>query len=875
MGDRESWPEALGDVSLTSRELEVLRLKARRRTNAEIAEQLVLSLTTVKWYVRQIYNKLGVRNRAEAIVAARQLDLLDQSDRKKVARRYTLPAAATPFIGRKAELHDLLELVESDVARLITLTGPGGIGKTRLALQIARELDGRIPGGICWLTFSAQDGDEYVLTTAGDYILSSIAAVLGLAAQAGDEPRRLLKSFLTKNQPLIVLDSFEHLIAGTPLIADLLTGASRCRFLVTSRERLNLPGEIIVPVPPLAHAPQPDRAAQESDAVELFMQSAGRVSSREIADAEEMTAVGRICSQLEGIPLAIELAADWTRLLLPSEIEQELEPSLPFLDARTTAMHEVMDRSWNLLSEEQRTVMARLAVFRRGFTREAALDVAGGNLNTLAALYDKSLIRHAGKGRYTMHDLLRQYAMQKLSERSESEDANDRHCAYFAGLAGAQLAQIQRGDHSIVLAELDNMRAAWRWAVEHGRFDDLHRLLFPLGWFFNVRAHYAEAVAALRLAREAARMPDPDGEQGIVFGMALADYGLEQSRIAGADQSQEILRRGLAIMRRLDARREMAWYQVLAVMFGVLGQVEEEGEALASEGLDIFRELGDPSGTAYAYAVLGTHYRRFGRFGRAKRRIESAALTSQATGDKQGMAVAVRHLGRLNLSTGDYPEARENFREEARLWRELGLPRLQGEALTWLGKTGLATGDFAEAESALLESLAAFEELDDHGNALHVLLDLAELAWQRLRTNEARERLADAAAKMVGRSDSRQSVRFWQLSGRISLQAGELQNAREAFSRALEFGRQVEPATLFETITDFAYLARSAGKNKTAVFLVGHVSAQVRLPAPFVRGRLHPLRLSLAGMLDGPEYTTVFNRGAECDLEDILKSLPF
>ncbi|MFN2135498.1 MAG: ATP-binding protein, partial [Candidatus Promineifilaceae bacterium] len=763
MGENEVWRESLGDVSLTERELEVLRLKARRRTNAEIAEQLILSLTTVKWYVRQIYNKLGVRNRAEAVEAARQLGMLDQRDREKDRRRYKLPVAATPFIGRKAELQDLLGLIGRKDAALITLTGPGGIGKTRLALQAAHLLDGRIPGGICWLTFSAQDGDEYLLTTAEDYIVSSIAAALGLATRAGEEPRRLLQSHLAKNRPLIILDSFEPLIAGAPLIEELLAGAPGSRFLLTSRERLQLRSEIVFPVPPLSQLPAPGRASAESDAVKLFLQTAGRVSAEEIAGAKQMAAIQRICARLEGIPLAIELAADWTRLLLPAEIEQELAQDLSLLGIGSSALRGVLDRSWSLLTEEQRGAFARLAVFQRGFTRDAAMHVAGADLNTLAALYDKSLLFHAGDGRYTMHDLLRGYAAGRLAGRGEWEMMRDAHCAYFANLAAAQMAQIQRGDHHIVLAEIDNLRASWQWAVQTNQFNNLRRMIFPLGWFFNMRAQYAEAARIVGLALETSKEPNPQGIRGIVYGMALAELGLQQSRIIGADQVRADVRAGLSILRRQVARKEMAWYQVLAIMFGVLGLEEQEGELLALEGQDIFRQLDDPSGIAYACAILGTHYRRFGRFAEAKRCIEQAAVTSSVHGDKQGTAVALRHLGRLNLTMGSYPEARENFTDEARLWRELSLPRLEGEALTWLGESILADGQIAEAESTLLQSLAAFEDLGDQGNALRVLLDLAQLALQRGRAREARERLGDAEAKMVGRSDSRQSVRFWQL----------------------------------------------------------------------------------------------------------------
>ena len=873
MGDPYVWHDVIGDVSLTQRELEVLHLKARRRTNAEIADQLFISLTTVKWHVRQIYNKLGVNNRAEAIASARQLGLLEQRREKKKRPQSNLPTPLTPFIGRERELHHLSTLLTDPHSRLVTVTGPGGIGKTRLAVQVADMLGDRFANGVCWVAFSHQDETEFVFATADEYIVSTLATALGLSLQGGEDPRHILESYLQEREILILLDGFEHLLSGAPFVFELAAKAPACRFLITSRERLDLPGEVLFRIPGLSLTQEAGGDPAEIDAVKLFLQAAGRVSNSEYLKPVALSTIQRICLRLEGMPLAIELAADWVRLLSVADVEQELDRGLEFLGVGSSSIRTVIDRSWNLLTEQQRASFARLAVFQRGFTRDAARQVSGTDLGTLSALFDKSLIQPSGVDRYTIHDLLRQYAGEQLLARGEMEIVRDAHCAFFATLAADQMEPLYRGDHSKMLADLDNLRVAWQWAVKRRRLDDLRIMLFPLDWFYNLRAYYAEAKAAMHLAVEALHMPQPQGLQGIVYGKALASYGLEQSHVHGADHAASAIRQGIEILRRLGAREDLAWPQILFANHGVEIHDPQKRAQYCLESLAIFEDMENLYGIAFSLVVLGSHYRQLGRFAEAQMSIERGLDVSRSLDDQEGMAHSLRHLGQLNLHLGRYVVASSNFKEEYALWCGLSLPRLAGEALRSLGVTYQADGVFEEAEQVLQESLAEFELIGDEGNALSCLLDLGLIALQRERLQAALALLQDAHPILERWSDRKEQARWCQISGRISLQQGDLGTARLAFGHALKYSLQSRGVTHIETILNFATLYHSQSDMVNAAHLLGFAQSQTGLPAAVIQWRIEPLRASLAVGMDDNSLALLLEEGAKLDHQSIIDSL--
>jgi predicted ATPase/DNA-binding CsgD family transcriptional regulator len=858
------------DTPLTDRQLEVLHLKAGRHTNAEIAEQLVISITTVKWHIRQIYNKLGANNRAEAISIARQAGLLQQKQLPPKQPQFNYPTPSTPFIGRNQELHHLKELLNDPDTRLVTLMGLGGIGKTRLALQTARLMEDNFSDGICWVPFSGRDEGELIFTTVSDYLIENILTALKLPTQGSDDLKGLLRRYLDKREFLIILDGFESLLTGASFISELLAGTTACKFLITSRERLHIPGEVLFTVQGLPVTQEADVNPEANDAVNLFLQTASRVSDSDILADDFLPTIQRICAHLEGLPLAIELAADWTRLLPIDEIEQELEQGFSLLDIGTTGIRSVFDRSWNQLTDPEQASFSRLAVFQNSFTREAAEQVADADLERLSKLYDKSLIEKVDEGRYALHDLWRHYLVEHLTARAERDKARDTHCAYFAELVAGQTASIASGDHSKVLADLDNIRATWLWAAKRRRLENLHKMLLPLDWFYNLRAYYLEGMAAWELAVDSLQMKNPEGLQGIVYGRVLVHYGLEKSIIKGVDEARSAVNKGIAILRQLGSPEDLAWPLILSVFVGITDFDTQLEEQNCQEALEIFEELNNPIGMAFSLSLLGTNYRKNGRFGEAQQSIERGLAVSRSIGDLEGTAYALRNLGHLNLHLGHFETAWENFKEEAALWEELSLPRVKNEALRFLGEASAAAGQLKEAEQLFLESLAEFEQIGDDGNTLRNLLDLGNIALQQGQTKKAHELLHDIRTILERRNANEESARFWQLEGQIYLHQGDLEAAYRSFQTALENNLQSGGTSLLETFLDFADYYQSQIDPESAARLLGFVQSKTGLPAVLVNNRINPLRASLEEEMGEESLANYLAQGAALDQKDIL-----
>src|SRR5258706_6596077 len=393
-----------GSDQLTARELEILRLIADGLSNQAIAARLYISLGTVKWYLKQIYSKLQVESRTQAIAIARTLGLLDVLPvaLKVSTARHNLPYQPTPFIGRTEELAAIARDLENPACRLLSLVGPGGIGKTRLALQAAEQQISNFAHGVYFVSLAPISSPESIVST--------IAGEVQLLFYGVEAPDLQLLNCLREKHMLLVFDNFDHLLEGAPLINTILASALKLKILVTSRERLKLQVEWVLPVQGMSYPGGTTLGKIESySAVELFAQSAGRIQPTFSLPSEQVAVID-ICRSLEGMPLGIELAAMWLRVMTCSQIAAQIGHDLSFLTTsqrdvlqRHKSLRTVFEHSWRLLSEAERRVMARLSIFRRGFDLEAAEEVAEATLPILANLADKSLIRLTPSGRYDMH----------------------------------------------------------------------------------------------------------------------------------------------------------------------------------------------------------------------------------------------------------------------------------------------------------------------------------------------------------------------------------------------------------------------------------------------------------------------------------------
>jgi predicted ATPase/DNA-binding SARP family transcriptional activator len=417
-------------------------------------------------------------------------------------RENRLPLPATPFIGRGKELAEIAGLVANQLHRLITLTGPGGIGKTRLALQAAGAATRNFADGTYFVPLAHVNSSHslgYAVAEALNLGLSDDKVRTQSAAHALEQVR----SYLRDRHVLLVIDNFEHIMDGAPLIYEMLQAGPQVKLLITSRERLNLRGETVFTVrgmelPQSAMGQGHKRLSKdprEFDAVKLFVQQAQFGQPDFALTDEDIPFVTGICEQLEGMPLALELAAGWTRALSVREIVGQIDEGLDFLTTsrrdtseRHASLRAVFDHSWKLLSEQERQVFSKMSVFHDGFQKEAAVRVAGATLSLIVALVDKSLLQWNASGRYEIHELLRQYAEEKLDEPA-AQQVRELHYDYYARFLRERAVQLRHREDERVLQEIgdeiENLRWMFVWAVQHQTIDELKE---PLEYVLRVRA---------------------------------------------------------------------------------------------------------------------------------------------------------------------------------------------------------------------------------------------------------------------------------------------------------------------------------------------------------------------------------------------------
>jgi predicted ATPase len=445
---------------------------------------------------------------------------------------YQLPVPPTPLVGRMTELIQASAQLLNPTCRLLTLLGPGGVGKTRLALEVAHTCaatDDRpspFVHGVYFVPLAALAAPDAV----DDVLATTIASVLQIPLSGPETAAIQVLQYLRGKAVLLVLDNFEHLMAGASFVSSLLQSAPSLKILVTSRERLNVRGERVVELDGLAFPPQQRLASvsalEQFSAIQLFVQTAQSTTPNFVLTEETTSAVLRICQLVGGLPLAIELAATWTRMLTCSEIADELAQNLDFLNSATPdlpprqqSLRAVFASSWGLLAPPEQHVLQQLSIFQGSFARAAATAVTGASLPALAALVDKTLVRRANsensrETRYELLAVLRQYAAEHLEATGETAATASRHATYYlallAGLAADLRGRGQQAALKQISGEIDDVRAAWRWAVTQQDHRAMARAADSLFHFYYIRSWFAEGAAVFEMAAQALAMHRTD-----------------------------------------------------------------------------------------------------------------------------------------------------------------------------------------------------------------------------------------------------------------------------------------------------------------------------------------------------------------------------
>ena len=622
-----------------------------------------------------------------------------------------LPRPATQLVGRERELDEVVSLLTRPETRLVTLTGPGGVGKTRLATEAARAslAPGTFGDGVAFV--------ELAPLTDPDLVLPATADALGLreaVAASGRTPAEVLRLRLREGSFLLVLDNFEQVIEAAPDVADLVESCPLLTVLATSRAPLRVRDEQEYPVPPLA-LPAPTREPTEgqilgSPSGRLFLERARAVSPGFEVTRENAAAVAQICRRLAGLPLAIELAAAKIRFLDPAALLSRLDHVLSTAPARDLperqrTMRATLDWSHGLLTEPERVLFRRLSVFAGGFTISAAEALGegggptGGVLEILGALAEQSLVtvepEPRGGMRYGMLEPVRQYALEMLEGSGEAAATRRRHAEHFVGLAETADPALLGPDHARWLARLerehDNLREALRWARESGDVETGLRLAGELGWFWWMRAHLGE-------------------------GRRWAEEFLERDAAGGGSPAG-------------SPARAKALLNAGRLAFGQ-GDLDRAAEIL-EESLDLYRGLGDERGSAFALVALGQLLRARGEHDRAAALSEEGLALSRGPDDRLSAAIALNTLGHIARHRGDAGRAAALHAESLALFREMGNERGTAYALASLGIAALGGGELERAEALGDESLSLYEKLGDKAGMALALVSIGDVARER------------------------------------------------------------------------------------------------------------------------------------------------
>lgn len=641
-----------------------------------------------------------------------------------------LPNQTSPFIGRAAELTEIVRLLNDPDCRLLTLVGVGGTGKTRLALEAVSQF------------YDAQETrldadcmDVYFVPLqplqSPDSIVTAIAEAMHFSFYAEQAAKTQLFNFMHDKPALLVLDNYEHLLDSATLVSEILAAAPSVKLIVTSRERLHLVEEWALEVGGLEYPPHDGhlRDYASFSAVQMFVQHARRARPG-FTPETEWDAIIHICALVEGMPLALELAASWVRALSCSEIAGEIERGLDILEtparnipARHRNMRVVIDQSWVMLTEAEARVFQRLAIFRGGFTRAAAEAVAGASLGILSALVDKSWLHHDMiDRRYNLHELLRQYAGERLESSGEADDVRRAHAAYFAGFMRQREGDIkfqrQLAALSEIEADFDNVRTAWYWAAEHGLADHIIQMAEALNFFCDMKARFVEGEEMLRMAAPCFEgRTDPAGR----LAWAMCRTRRMRMILLGSVPRQDVIEDELVPLTTvLDAlletdldvdlvNAERGFLQYIYSMCILSGIIKADCIPHVERSIMLYSVLNDRFYLAELLVIVGVALEKVNN---SRTVYEYAIQLQREIGDLNGLSWTLTHMAQIAFFTCRYDEMQAFSSEARQIQRERGDRKGLCTSTIWESERSFMFGELDEALNMIREAYQLAQELN-------------------------------------------------------------------------------------------------------------------------------------------------------------------
>jgi predicted ATPase/DNA-binding SARP family transcriptional activator len=792
---------------------------------------------------------------------------------------HNLPPASTPFVGRAAELDHLAALLAAPETRLLTLLGPGGIGKTRLALETARAHLGLYREGVYFVALAN--------ISSLARLPAAIADAMGFKFFSSEPPGAQLVNYLHARQMLLVLDNYEHLLApespDDELLVTLLQKAPELQLLVTSRQPLHLRAEIILEVDGLPFPNTTDSAPHPADALTFFAQAARRVQPRFTLAAEYQDAA-RICQLLEGQPLALELAAAWVRVHPCPEITRQIQHDLDFLATtmrdvplRHRSLRAVFEHSWRLLTEEERALLRALSVFRGGFTLQTVATLQPTYLSLItsslfASLASKSLLTPLPPDRYTLHRLIQQFAAEKLTaDPAESCTLHTQHAQTFATLLADLHPKLYGNTPHLPLAqltlELENVRAAWQWARQNAQWPTLEKMLLPLSRFYEMRSRFQEArdTFAEAVSTLPASAPPP------LLGQLLTHQGLFEIHLGQNAEARALFEQALPLLRPdTPTGTARAWYGLSQVIYahGDFPHVK----TLVEKALALLPPDPEPALRASLLNTLGDVHRILGDFAAAQTAYEEMCALHIRLDDTWGLARAFNSLGILAGTQGDYPTAETHFRQSLVHFRAIGDRSGTARILHNLSILAYLKQDYPQTRTLREECLAICKEIGFQWGITSTLKHLGDVEKAMGEFPAAREHYEQSLANARQMGDPKSMVYALDSLGNLALREHDLTLARvclrEAFQTALDIG--LTPVAV-DTLCGIAEILGEEGHAARAVELAAFVLASPGVDEQ-TRARSEQVQAVYFPCLGPEEAETARQRGIAARLEDFASA---